>query len=68
MIHHEDETHILKLQMFDKDIFSSDEMIGSAELDFTDPADFSYAENMRQITRIAQDEDDELKQKLLRVK
>jgi len=54
--------------MFDKDIFSSDEMIGSAELDFTDPADFSYVENMRQITRIAQDEDDELKQKLLRVK
>lgn len=40
-INHDEECHALKLQMFDKDIFSSDEMIGSAELDFTNPAVFS---------------------------
>jgi len=54
--------------MYDKDIFSSDEMIGSAELDFTRPAVFSYTENMRSMTKVIPDEQDEDKQRLARVK
>lgn len=54
--------------MFDKDIFSSDEMIGSAELDFSDVAKFSQTENLRQGTRVSRHENNEDIQVLKRIK
>lgn len=37
-INHEEESHALKLQVYDKDIFSSDELVGESVLDFSAPA------------------------------
>lgn len=35
-----EESHELKIQMQDKDIFTSDELIGAVELDFSELAKF----------------------------
>lgn len=51
------EEHTLHLQLYDKDIFTSDELIGEAQLDFTKIAKFAYEENLRQSAKLMMDEE-----------
>mmetsp|Transcript_989 Transcript_989/g.2048 ORF Transcript_989/g.2048 Transcript_989/m.2048 type:complete len:92 (-) Transcript_989:479-754(-) len=41
-------THTLHIQLYDKDLIGSDDLIGEATIDFTEVAKFCYEENIQQ--------------------
>lgn len=47
----------MHIQLYDKQILGSDELIGEAEIDFTSVAKFAYEENIRQNVKLITSED-----------
>lgn len=51
-IHDVEQLHTLRIQLFDKDIFTTDEMVGEISLDFSGVAKFAFQENIRQGAKV----------------